>query len=249
MTERQPITVAGVDSCRGGWVVVERFGAMDASDGDADAGSGTLEGTVGYRAERIEDLTPLISRLRSGAVAALAIDMPIGLLDEQPRDCDVEARKVLGPRRSSVFPAPVRDTLVTENYEEACERSRRRSGKALSIQAYNLIPKIAEVDRLVRPEDQDRLVEAHPECAFTRLAGAPPADPKRTAAGMGHRRDLLSSWDRRLGLLIESDHGLPAIDLLDAAALVVTACHVVVGTENRLGHQRDGRGLLAQVVY
>lgn len=235
MTDRRSITVAGVDGCRGGWVVVER--AEAAVD------------VVRYRAERIEDLSPLVDRLRSGALSVLAIDMPIGLLDEQPRDCDVEARKLLGPRRSSVFPAPVRDTLDAEDYEDACRRSRRCSGKALSKQAYNLIPKIAEVDRLVRPDDQDRLVEAHPECAFTRLAGAPPAEPKRTTAGAEHRRDLLNSWDRELGQLLDSDHGLPSIDLLDAAALVVTAAHVAAGTEHRLGHQRDRRGLLAQVVY
>lgn len=195
------------------------------------------------------DLAPLVERLRAGSVAALAIDMPVGLLDTQPRDCDVEARKVLGPRRSSVFPAPARDTLEAADYAQACEWSRRSSGKALSIQAYNLIPKLIEVDRIVRPVDQDRLVEAHPECAFARLLGQPLDAAKRTAEGSATRQALLKDWDPALGELIDSRTDLPKIDLLDAAVLVVTACHVVAGTEHRLGRQRDRRGLLAQVVY
>lgn len=223
--------IVGLDGCRGGWVAVERTGRGR------------------YQAEVVTDLQPLIKRLRNNDLAALAIDMPIGLLDTQPRDCDVAARKVLGARRSSVFPAPVRDTLEATDYPDACRRSRSSSGKALSKQAYNLLPKLIEVDQLVKPTDQDRLVEAHPECAFARLLGGPLDDPKRTTAGAEQRRTLLREWDPVLGDLIDSDHGLPKIDLLDAAVLVVTAAHVVAGTEHRLGQQRDRRGLLAQVVY
>ncbi len=221
----------GIDGCRDGWVLVER-------DDDEQ-----------YHADLVTDLSPVVERLRNGSVAAIAIDMPIGLLDTQPRDCDVAARKVLGPRRSSVFPAPVRDTLEAADYQDACDRSRQSSGKALSIQAFNLIPKLIAVDQVVEPPDQDRLVEAHPECAFARLASQPLEHNKRTAEGAVTRRKLLADWDPALGALIESDHGLPKIDLLDAAVLVVTACHVVAGTEQRLGQQRDRRGLLAQIVY
>ncbi len=223
--------VIGIDGCLQGWVAVEH------SD----------DGT--FRADLIRDLTPVVARLRAGSVAAVAIDMPIGLLDTQPRDCDVAARKVLGPRRSSVFPAPVRDTLEAADYADACDRSRQCSGKALSIQAYNLLPKLRDVDRAVLPTDQDRLVEAHPECAFARLLGEPLDTTKRTAEGAAVRRSLLEGWDPTLGELIDTGHGLPMIDLLDAAVLVVTARHVVAGTEHRLGQQRDRRGLLAQIVY
>lgn len=223
--------VVGVDGCPGGWITVEQSGPDR------------------FVAERITDLGPLIDRLRGGGLGAIAIDMPIGLLDSQPRDCDVAARRVLGPRRSSVFPAPVRDTLAAVDYADACRRSRRCSGKALSIQAFNLIPKIAEVDRLVEPSDQDRLVEAHPECAFARLAGRPLDSAKRTADGAAMRAELLRTWNPALGSLVDGPHGLPPIDLLDAAVLVVTAGHVIAGTEHRLGSQRDRRGLLAQIVY
>ncbi len=229
------MTVAvGVDGCPGGWVSVEW----------------SPDNLV---AERITDLAPLIERLRSGEVAAVAIDMPIGLLDSQPRECDVEARKLLGPRRSSIFPTPVRATLEAEDYTDACELSRQISGKALSIQAFNLLPKIAELDRLATPADQDRLVEAHPECAFRRLAGEPLADPKRTAQGQSTRIDLLAAHDPALGELVARHRSgadrLPLLDLIDAAVLAITARRVVDGTETRLGSQVDRRGLVTQIVY
>lgn len=223
--------VIGVDGCRRGWVAVER-----AADGR-------------YSAALVERLDDLFSRLRAGELAAMAVDMPIGLLDDQPRDCDVAARRILGPRRASVFPAPVRAVLEADDYEDACAISRRASGKALSKQAFNLVPKIAELDRLVEPADQDRLVEAHPECSFARLAGSPPAHPKRTGPGRTERRRLLAGHDPGLERLMESAAGLPVLDLIDAAALVVTAGHVAAGTEQRLGEQVDRRGLRAQVVY
>ncbi len=226
--------VIGVDGCRGGWLAVERRG-----DGTVDA-------------QLLTDLASLLRRVRCGKVAALAIDMPIGLLDQQPRSCDVEARRLLGPRRSSVFPAPVRDALAAEDYEDACRRSRSVSGKALSKQAFNLVPKIAEVDRLITPGDQDRVVEAHPECAFVRLAGTPLESAKRTAEGQRLRERLLDGVDPALGRLVRAERergALPILDVIDAAVLTVTADHVATGTERRLGTDIDPRGLRAEIAY
>lgn len=234
----------GVDGCLGGWVTVEWSAA-------------------GLQAARVEDLAPLIERLRTGDVAAVAIDMPIGLLDHQPRAADVEARKLLGPRRSSIFPTPVRVTLDAESYDEACRLSRQTSGKALSKQAFNLLPKIAELDKLVTPDDQDRLVEAHPECAFVRLAEAPLLHAKRTDEGKAQRIDLLTAHHPDLGELIRNNSNnnsktnadsttserLPMLDLIDAAVLAVTARRVIEGSEVRLGTEVDRTGLRAQIVY
>jgi len=175
--------------------------------------------------------------------------MPIGLLDTQPRACDVAARRMLGPRRSSVFPTPVRAVLATTDYRQACELSRRVSGKALSKQAFNLLPKMAELDELMTPTDQDRFVEAHPECAFVRLAGRPLGEPKRTDRGRTQRRRLLATADPSLDRLIASHPELPILDLIDATVLAVTARHVARGTETRLGDDIDRRGLRAQIVF
>ncbi len=222
--------VLGVDGCRGGWVVVSWH-----------------EETV--HATFTESLATSVEQLRSGAVAAMAVDMPIGMLDGQPRACDVAARKMLGPRRSSVFPTPVRATLAATDYRDACARSIAASGKALSKQAFNLLPKIAELDDLVTPQDQDRLVEAHPECAFVRLADGTLAEPKRTPAGREMRQRLLAAHDPLLGDIVAAHPELPVLDLIDAAVLCITARHVTSGTEHRLGTDVDATGLRAEVVF
>jgi predicted RNase H-like nuclease len=44
--------------------------------------------------------------------AAIAIDIPIGLTETgEPRLCDVQARRFIDPRKSSIFPAPDRRLL------------------------------------------------------------------------------------------------------------------------------------------
>lgn len=201
------------------------------------------------RAEVVADLARQVDLVRTGGAEALAIDMPIGLLDRHPRCCDVEARRRLGPRRSSVFPAPVRAALGAADYDEACRRSQAVSGQALSKQAFHLLPKMAELDRLIEPTDQARVVEAHPELAFARLAGQPLDRSKHTRAGRADRIELLSDALPGFRSLLDDAPGLPLIDLLDAAALAVTARHVAAGCEQRLGHDVDRRGLAARIVY
>ncbi len=224
-----PEPVVGVDGCRDGWVAVEWSGCR-------------------LSAELVATLDRLVARLRAGELAALAIDMPIGLLDDRPRTCDIEARKLLGPRRSSVFPAPVRATLPARDYDEACRLSREASGRAMSKQAFNLLGKIRQLDRLVEPADQHRLVEAHPECAFLRLAGRPPAEAKRSGPGRAMRRRLLGSTDPAFERLLATSD-LPPLDLADAAVLAITARHVAAGSELRLGSDVDRTGLRAEIVY
>lgn len=224
--------VVGVDGCRGGWVTV-------TAGGDANL-------TAAY----VDDLGPVVAAVRQGALAAMAVDMPIGLLADGPRPADREARALLGARRSSVFPAPVRAVLGAADYDEACARSRAACGKALSKQTFNLLGPIDHLDRLLTPADGERIVEAHPELAFARLDGGRPAPPKRTTEGRDHRRRLLTaSLGAPLAELLATAT-VPTEDLLDAAALVVTARHVVAGTEHRLGGDVvEATGKAVQVVY
>jgi predicted RNase H-like nuclease len=198
--------VAGVDGCRGGWVV--------ATGDDV------------FVAPTIEDVLAL-------DVAVIAIDMPIGLPEAGQRACDVDARKLLGPRRSSVFATPVRATLAATTYVDALAQHRAADGRGLSKQAYNLLPKIRELDEHA---GDPRLHEAHPELAFARLLGHPAQHPKRSAEGRAER--LVA-----LGLTgISRLSGAAADDVLDALALVHTARHIAAGTGNRLGDgARDAR--------
>jgi predicted RNase H-like nuclease len=61
--------------------------------------------------------------LASHLGAMVAIDIPIGLTETgEARTCDIEARRLVGLRRSSIFPAPDRRILqmAVTNYVEAC---------------------------------------------------------------------------------------------------------------------------------
>lgn len=222
--------VVGVDGCPGGWVAVvaDRETILDA--------------------EVVTDLAPLIGDTRGGRFAALAIDMPIGLLADRPRRADIEARALLGSRRSTVFPAPVRSVLAATSYAEACDLSRAASGKALSKQTYNLVDRIRGLDEILEPEDGLRIVEAHPELAFARLAGEP-LPPKKRHEGRARRIEVLDdALGARFGALL-ARRPAPLTDLLDAAVLTVTARRVVDGSEVRLGTEVDDTGKSIQVVY
>src|SRR5512145_3333118 len=155
--------IAGVDGCRAGWVVV--LAHPLAYNAHAH------QVTICARFDEILALLPTST--------VCAVDIPIGLLEErQPggRDCDRCARRLLGRRASSVFTPPIRPLLDTTHYDQV-------RGHGLSIQAFNILPKIREVDRVMTPALQHRVYEAHPELAFQSLAGQPLQDRKKTVAG------------------------------------------------------------------
>ena len=109
-----------------------------------------------------------------GSANSALIDIPIGLLSEgaDERLCDKAARKLLGAKRaSSVFPAPARQVLAAGNYQEALAINRKFTSRGLSKQAWNIVPKIREIDQLLRSrtELQAILRECHPELCFWAL--------------------------------------------------------------------------------
>ena len=217
-------TVAGVDGCRGGWVVVravpEPFGILAI--------------------EVVPEIAPLIAE----GLELVAIDMPIGLPSRRPRAADREARARLGPRRASVFPTPARVVLDATDHEDASARSRSAIGAGVSIQAWNLVPKIRELDASLDPRLQARVRETHPELAFARLAGAPMSDPKRTPAGRAARREVLGLGEAEIPRLrgAASDDVLDAIVLAHAAAAMRDGSAIVVGDG-----ERDQRGLRMEI--
>jgi predicted RNase H-like nuclease len=170
----------GLDGARGGW----------AAAGIADDGRGTLQivDRVGAALAR----WPRVERV--------LVDMPVGLPhDARRRRCDTLARALLpGRRGAAVFSPPCRRALAAADHAEASRINRQVTGRGLSIQAWNLAPRIREVDALLeaRPELVGVVVEAHPEVVFHRLAGfdeprSEPLPPKRTPPGRRVRRTLL----------------------------------------------------------
>jgi predicted RNase H-like nuclease len=231
------VIVAGVDGCPGGgWAVVT---ARIESERVSELSISILP-----------DLEPLIDSLRSNQLDAIAVDMPIGLLADRTRASDAEARRLLGPRRSSVFPTPVRPVLGAADYADACERSRAAYGKAVSKQTFHLLDRIERLDQLVRPSDQDRLVEAHPEMAFTRLNNTFVELNKHGAAGRELRRRLLHrELPASLVGKVLGSAAAPLADLLDATVLVTTARRVVTGQAIRLGTEIDPTGKRAEITF
>jgi predicted RNase H-like nuclease len=229
------VLVAGVDGCPGGWAVV--------------TGRRHRGGTVSVRFE--STVAAVIEDLQRDRVAVVAIDMPIGLPAVGARPCDLQAREALGPRRHSVFPAPLRAVLGAGDHAEACRRSRAIDGRGLSIQAFNLLPKIAEIDHLLPADLHHRLVEAHPELAFLRLNHGRPLPAKRLAEGREARRALLRSvvgpeLDLRAAARAA---GVPETDALDAAALLATARRLAAGEAQLLGGETDPTGRPMQVAW
>ncbi len=167
--------MAGLDGCRAGWVLAT-----------TPANAGVVP-RVEVRV--IDGLEVVVDELVSGRLCAAGIDIPIGLPPAGPRSCDVEARRMLGPRRGSVFPSPARPVLAAADYPEACTLSRVASGTAISKQLFNILPKIREVDRVLAraPELRARVFEMCPELSFTVLAGTPMHHAKRSADGRAER--------------------------------------------------------------
>jgi predicted RNase H-like nuclease len=231
-------TWVGADGCRGGrWI---------AAITNADGSRWTLD--VFDSTQRLVEACP--------AARLILLDVPIGLLDG-PRACDTLAKRLLGRQHSRVFPAPARSCLSAKSWSETNAISRRVAGVGLSKQAWNLVPRIREVDELLRrePDLQRRVRECHPEVCFSRLARGPVRSSKKRAEGIEERLDLLrpvvagatelvawalARWPRSV---------LSADDVVDALAAGVTAFLAGTGRGDSMPATPalDGHGLPMQM--
>ncbi len=232
-TER---VVGGLDGCPGGWVLATV--PVDSA-------------TTAFTITVLPSLEPVVGELAVGRMVCAAIDIPIGLADQEPRSCDVAARRALGPRRSSVFPAPARAVLEAHSYVEACALSRRACGKGISKQLYNILDKIRTVDALQTPGLQDQLFEMSPELSFAELTGRPMSANKRTAEGLDDRRDALASaFGGKVRSILEGPPpaGAKRDDVVDALIGAWTARRRAAGLQVRLGGDMDARGLRMEII-
>jgi predicted RNase H-like nuclease len=234
--------VAGVDGCKGGWFVVLQ-----------ELGSGRIHHAL---KRTFAEVLGMNERPR-----IIAVDIPVGLLDRaRPggRLCDREARNKVGLRRPSVFSPPVRKALKAASWREADTINRASSPDAVGLarQTWGIVPKILEVDKALRPPDQQTVRECFPELSFAEMAGGPMRASKRTVNGMQDRVEALVhagfADPRRLhGVLPSSEVSFH--DVLDAHACCWTAARIFDGTAGHLPAgadvPKDKRGLAMQIWY
>lgn len=221
--------VAGVDAAGDGWAVAIT----------------SVKHASPVRFSVWRSLDSLWAHARSSDVLIVGVDMPVGLPGLELRTAEIEARELLGPRRSSIFWSPPLCTLDSSDHAEANRLSRELTGRGLSAQGFALMPKIREVrDTLGTAAFQSwarpRAVELHPETSFAVLAGAPMSTGKRHQAGIAERLEALSGAFPNIvdAAVLAPVPGPPRAsldDLLDAAAAAWTCRRVYSGEARCLG--------------
>ncbi|MGB8276518.1 MAG: DUF429 domain-containing protein [Methylovirgula sp.] len=230
MNDDDQTWLAGVDGCRGGWVVVFcRFGQRK-------------DAIVEVR----QNFSDIIMDPRAPAV--IAVDMPIGLPDHCSRGgraAEREVRDKLGQRRSSVFSTPSRRAVYAyeQGYENVCAIARQTSDPgpwAPSKQAFHIFKRIIQIDRALR-ENRDaerRVYEVHPELSFALMNSAPLNEPKPLAepkkkrgrlheAGLAARHDLLLEQGFSTDFLnAPPPRGAARDDFYDACATLWSAARI-----------------------
>lgn len=156
----------GIDGTTNGWIAAEYLG-----DG------WSLE--YGESLEEIEFDSALV-------------DIPVGLPENSTRRCDSAARSFLSPERHySVFNCPVREAVYAETYEQACDINESRTGKRISRQAWNIVPKIREADETAQ---KHKINEAHPEVFFKSIRKESVKHSKNSEKGFKARRKVLEKF-------------------------------------------------------
>ena len=225
------MAVLGIDGCPGGWVGTH---VHDDMGGDVLTWhTGSFRGLLELDAD------------------VVAIDIPIGLpTGADRRAADVEARAALGRQRSSVFFAPPRVVLEAVDQLDATRLSRGAGSTGVSIQMFHVLGKVAEVDDALRSDAvaAARVVEAHPEVSFRRLARTEVLPPKRTTAGREARLDVLRRWLPAAALPSPLPGRAKPDDCLDALVCAWTALRWSRGEADVLGGELDALGVPMRIV-
>ena len=224
-------SIAGVDGCRMGWVMVRRDE------------QGRFDGPVIRKCLDELPRTDLV-----------LIDIPIGLPDSGRRECDLAARSMLGPRRNAVFTGARRPLLSMSDRESAHDWGMKQDCLGVSAQMWAILPKVREVDAWITRERNRTVREGHPELSFCAAAGRPMDHSKKDEKGQGERLDVLASFVDKAMVLrwLDQTRGAAEDDVLDALALCWSAarlalsCHRILPSDHP---PQDSRGLPMEMVF
>jgi predicted RNase H-like nuclease len=230
----------GVDGCKIGW-----FYTAITQENDWEIGV----------SEHIEKLWETHKD-----ASLILVDIPIGLPFNEPRTCDLDARKLMGKgKTSTVFPPSCREALSAETYEEACEINKKVLGKKISLQAYHISKKTKQVDDflLSNPQARQKIRETHPEICFWALAGGKTMQfPKKKKHGFKERLDLLKKVFSPTQAMVNAAlkryqrKEVAKDDILDSIAAAIVACSPVRSlTTVPEMPGKDAKGLPMEIVF
>jgi len=233
------VKTAGIDGCKAGWILI------------------TFDENPGYKIlrsdEELENAFQEYDRI--------FIDMPIGLEDENyTRECDKLLREKLGGEyAASVFSPPIRSALHSPSYVEANIESYEYTEKKLTVQAWNITPKIKTVDQLLRENEEYRgkVLESHPELLFMNLNGGMIYQKKKTKKGLRHRLSLITEYEEIADDFFRDikeefrRNEVAEDDIVDSMALALTAKQSVDKNIETLPENppRDSEGLPMAIHY
>jgi predicted RNase H-like nuclease len=141
-------------------------------------------------------------------------------------------------------------------YKAACDANKKQCGLKLSKQTYAIIPKIYEVDKLLRASADlsERVYEVHPEVSFYYWNGKKPMQySKRCGFGFLERYKLVEKEFPGAALQIRKEHKRSDVaddDILDAIAVVWTARRIHMKEHECIPEglpERDDKGLPIQM--
>ena len=227
-------SVVGVDGCKDGWLAIRH------------SESGALDPRI---VTSLSDLAPLPD--------VIAIDIPIGLRNTGARTCDRLARKFIGPRASSVFPAPIRPVLEIDDFSRANKLARSIHGKGMSKQTVAIMPKIRKIDKELQSRSTLRNLtyEVHPEVTFRAWLGKDVEFAKKGKDGFDLRSRLVEEFFGRTAFQYVRESAPKSVvaddDILDAFAAVWSAWRILAGISLTLPepHEIDTLGLRMGIWY
>ncbi len=179
--------------------------------------------------------------------ASIVVNAPIGFrdtLEQGPRTCDVEARKLLGARGRFLHNAPMLSTVLrgTSTPEDHVD----------AITAH-LLKAYAEIGKEMSPFRQRQVYEGNPELSFYFLNGnVPLRRSKKIYEGREERETILRAKLPNIATVLDAE--LPRVrrqNVLDVAALLATARRVFTRSAKRIptDGEWDSQGLRMEIVY
>lgn len=224
------VVLAGLDGTRAGWIAALR---------EDPSGKVSIAG--------VEAFLPWAKALPRGSV--IGIDMPMGLrakTEAGGRSCERAARAFLGKgKTSSVFSTPSRRAVYAATWEDACAIVQRdvQGRTGISRQAWNIFPKVREIDAALSKRLPLDMREAHPEVAFATMNGGKAVlASKKSDTGRAARLRLLKKAGLDAGpFLTRRPTGCTADDLIDAFACLWAAERIYTGVAVGYGEPSQSR--------